>query len=161
MKATITDTRTRTRGLRLVGTLAAVAAAAGTLVVTATTAEAVARSCSTRGTYNAPIFGNRPLRWCDNRYWAPVYSLPELSYPHGTGHMKTTRSWFICQDFYGDNPETRNSNGKVNANNWWLYTKADTVVEGSSKWGWMPATYVLQGANDMPVPGIPYCFSSP
>jgi hypothetical protein len=110
---------------------------------------------------NTPDFGVKTKRYCNNFTSAPVYSVVDLRYPHGTGYMYSNPSWFICQVIGAENPRTHNNDGSVNTNFFWLYTKADTAVHDvtnpSSHWGWMPATYVLQGRNNAAVPGVPNC----
>lgn len=142
---------------RSVAIVVALTALLATLALTAPSAQATAGSCWTSGTVNTPDFGVKPKRWCNNTPGAPVYSVVDLRYPHYTGHMYSNPSYFVCQVPGAANPHTTNSDGSVNSNHFWLYTQADTAVEGSSHWGFMPATYVWQGANEQAVPGVPWC----
>ena len=138
---------------------AVVAIAAAPLTATsAQSATAAPGYCPSSGTVYDPYTNGGVTKtkyWCHNRYGAPVYAAWRVT-PDDVDYMYSTYSWFTCQIQADNNPVTRNSSGTYNYNNWWLRTQADTGT-GLDAWGWMPATYIIEGGNWQPIPNVPLC----
>ncbi len=73
-----------------------------------------------------------------------------------TGELYAGSNWMACQwNFKGySNPPVGSAR-----NTWWMWTKGDKVLKFpyAEGWGWFPATYVSQGANNSAVPGVAKC----
>lgn len=114
------------------------------------TAPAIAASCSSKaGNTTVSHFGKTLKVDCDNFANAPIYAGTTQS-TKVVGHIESTKSWYVCYSVHGTNPKLGSG-----TNNSWLYTyDTDNKV-----WGWVPATYIKQGDNNKPVPGVPACGS--
>ncbi|MFF2350885.1 RHS repeat-associated core domain-containing protein [Kitasatospora sp. NPDC058115] len=65
--------------------------------------------------------------------------------------------WGVCQVQGRANPVIQG-----NTNTWWLYTQGDAVNRDNNygytnAWGFLPATALVQGEQNAPVPGVPVC----
>ncbi|NEA72025.1 hypothetical protein [Streptomyces sp. SID13588] len=135
--------------------LALVAACVGT----AAPAGATSGSCTARyepKTYPSGYVVDT-VYYCDSWQKAPVYGRTLI-----TQHswMYAGSNWYTCQrqDIGHQNPVTYNADGSANRNDWWLFTLADqSVDDGPGYWGYLPATYLVQGGNWQRVPGVPDC----
>lgn len=150
--STSADVRpTRARGGRLIGAIAAMAVAAGTMLV-ATTGPAAAidnRPCSRPQVSRA----NHWVQYCPMwRGSVPVYSSPDQGNAATVlGYLnRASGNWFV-----GDlNRSTYRSGSLVNT--WWAYTMAD-----NGRWGWVPEVFFSGGLNNEPDAGLYVCGAGP
>jgi hypothetical protein len=147
---------------RLVTSALAIAAAATGILGAAPSAQAAPGSCGTSQQTVGPdtvlhVTWN-PIYFCDSWLRAPIYAQPDRN-SQVIGYMYAGRNWYVCQQFNGTpsgaNPPT-SSGGQTNRNHWWLYTQGDEVAAqpGRQAWGFVPATYITQGGQEQPVPGV-------
>ncbi|MCZ4099180.1 hypothetical protein [Streptomyces sp. H39-C1] len=135
--------------------LALVAACVGTV----TPAGATSGSCTARyepKTYPSGYVVDT-VYYCDSWQKAPVYGRTLITQ---RSWMYAGSNWYTCQrqDIGHQNPVTYNADGSANRNDWWLFTLADeSVDDGPGYWGYLPATYLVQGGNWQRVPGVPDC----
>ena len=130
-----------------------VAASAGAVVATASPAHASSGSCWSGGMVYQPYLG-----WEREHYCTVYHSGAVQVDRRPTGYLYAGTNWFVCQQrFLQPNPRVGNA-----TNHWWLTTQGD-VAYGNRPWGpgwgWFPATYIAQGNNEQPVPGVPECFN--
>jgi hypothetical protein len=81
----------------------------------------------------------------------------DSTYLDDSGFMYAASSvWVICQYQGRWNPTIQ-----YNTNYWWVYTWGDesrpNVGGYGNGWGFLPATAVVQGGQNAPIPGVPDC----
>ncbi len=107
---------------------------------------------------------------CSIWKFAPVTEFADAKDLTGkqVGWVQKGKQSFVCQRQFADRPntttnlKTKNLNGTlVNNNTWWLRTASDLdvdkVPDASGKFGWVPATYVTEGASNQMIPGVFEC----
>jgi hypothetical protein len=92
--------------------------------------------------------------YCDVFQDAPAHMATDGS-ASVVGTLARGRHAMACQELGAENPVTRNRDNTFNHNTWWLWTE---IPPGQATgWGWIPATYVKQGGEYQPVPGVDVC----
>jgi hypothetical protein len=87
--------------------------------------------------------------WCPAHRSGNVYASPNST--SRTGYLRKGTNWFVCQVRGRPNPAVGAA-----TNNIWLYTQSDVKISGTG-WGWFPATFITNGSNGQPIPGVPLC----
>lgn len=75
---------------------------------------------------------NPGLFYCYNRTHVVTYAYASWSSTK-TGWLESSPSWFVCWTDRGD----ANASGTI-----WFRTQADTTLNGSDGWGWIPGSEV-------------------
>jgi hypothetical protein len=88
-------------------------------------------------------------RICPNYAGVGIYSIIN-NHPGRLDTMRSTSSWFACQQRFASTPNPPLGAGH---NHYWLWTQGDD----HGTWGWFPANGIKIGGQEAPIPGVPLC----
>ncbi|MET8756632.1 hypothetical protein [Lentzea sp. NPDC004782] len=125
---------------------AACLAVAGSLVVSAPTAQA-AGACYQSGAHAGYSPTYTCAIWRSNHLWSMYGSATFTGRDNTTGVLGAGNSWFVCQRKWVVKLEY----GPIK-NDWFAYTLGD-----NGYWGWVNAAHFSAGGNWEPVPGLGIC----